>query len=399
MAEPPSDLSPDPVLAATLDAMNEAGHWAEIVDDRWRWVAISDELQRSYSGLRDTVDYPVGAFYFGPEAAAARLAMRSGPTTSEISRRQFTGFGPWTLADLGGDRDALRAAVDEHLTDLVDGLGEDDGLPVRTLAQRGTGVTGLGEMAVPITGLRIRRADGRLAGTCLLFKPGVGMSAMATLTGHHDRRHVEHFGRVARPARRPSAILFADLEASSPLARRLPTATYFRVSRQIVRAADRSVIDAGGLPGRHVGDGVVAFFPADLAGSESAAARGCIEAARTLRAGMSEVAAATDLATEDLTLRFGLHWGSTLFVGGIVTPGRSEVTALGDEVNETARIEACASGGRALASKALIERLEPADAAVVGVDARTATYTALGELPSATEKARRDAPAIAVCEI
>ena len=30
----------------------------------------------------------------------------------------------------------------------------------------------------------------------------------------------------------------------------------------------------------------------------------------------------------------GLHWGSTLYVGQIATSGRSEVTALGDEVNE-----------------------------------------------------------------
>jgi class 3 adenylate cyclase len=48
-------------------------------------------------------------------------------------------------------------------------------------------------------------------------------------------------------------------------------------------------------------------------------------------------------------LRFGLHWGATLFVGQILTSGRSEVTALGDQVNEGARIEACATGGRALA--------------------------------------------------
>jgi hypothetical protein len=42
----------------------------------------------------------------------------------------------------------------------------------------------------------------------------------------------------------------------------------------------------------------------------------------------------------------------------LITAGRSEVTALGDEVNEAARIEACATGGRALAAKSLIERLE-----------------------------------------
>lgn len=94
-----------------------------------------------------------------------------------------------------------------------------------------------------------------------------------------------------------------------------------------------------------------------------------------------------------------MHWGSTLYVGQIATSGRTEVIALGDEVNETARIEACATGGRALASKALVERLDPADAADLGLDPDRATYTPLASLATATEKARRDAPAIAVCEV
>ncbi len=82
-----------------------------------------------------------------------------------------------------------------------------------------------------------------------------------------------------------------------------------------------------------------------------------------------------------------------------MTSGRAEVTALGDEVNETARIEACATGGRALASKALLERLDPIDAAALDIDLARLTYVPLASLTSATEKARRDAPAIAICEI
>jgi class 3 adenylate cyclase len=70
---------------------------------------------------------------------------------------------------------------------------------------------------------------------------------------------------------------------------------------------------------------------------------------------------------------------------------------MGDEVNETSRIEACATGGRTLASKALVERLSKADATELGLE--RVTYTLLGELPSASEKARRDAPSIPVCEI
>ena len=102
---------------------------------------------------------------------------------------------------------------------------------------------------------------------------------------------------------------------------------------------------------------------------------------------------------DDVVLRFGLHWGSTLYVGNITTAGRTEVTALGDEVNEAARIEACATGGRVLASKDLIERLDPNDANELGLDPDHITYTQLADLATATDKARRDAPAIAVCDV
>jgi class 3 adenylate cyclase len=167
----------------------------------------------------------------------------------------------------------------------------------------------------------------------------------------------------------------------------------------MVFAADRCVVRAGGLVGRHAGDGVTAFFLAETLGSESAAASACIGAARSMRLAASEIAIRSELDSDDIVLRFGLHWGSTLYVGAITTEGRFEVTALGDQVNEAARIEACASGGRALASKELVERLSAEDARTLGLAADQLHYDTLGELPTATEKARRDAPLIAVCEV
>lgn len=166
-----------------------------------------------------------------------------------------------------------------------------------------------------------------------------------------------------------------------------------------MRAADQCVIDEGGIVGRHAGDGVVAFFLAETSGSESAAAKSCIAAASALRQVLTDVATRSEIREADVSLRFGLHWGATLYVGRILTAGRSEVTALGDEVNETARIEACATGSRMLASKALIERLNLADAQALGLDTGRATYMPLADLSTATDKARRDAPAIPVCDL
>ncbi len=70
---------------------------------------------------------------------------------------------------------------------------------------------------------------------------------------------------------------------------------------------------------------------------------------------------------------------------------------MGDEVNEAARIEACAVGGRSLASKALIERLDRDGVRELGLE--HVTYTLLGELEAATDKTRRDAASIAVCDV
>lgn len=114
---------------------------------------------------------------------------------------------------------------------------------------------------------------------------------------------------------------------------------------------------------------------------------------------VARVAERSGLPADAIVVRFGLHWGSTLYVGNISTSARSEVTALGDEVNEAARIEACATGERALASKSLIERLDVDDAGALGLDPDRVNYTALAELATATDKARRDAPAIAVVDV
>ena len=133
--------------------------------------------------------------------------------------------------------------------------------------------------------------------------------------------------------------------------------------------------------------------------SESAAARACVTAARSMEVAMGEVAERSGLPADEVSMRFGLHWGSTVYMGNISTVARSEVTALGDEVNEAARIEACATGGRLLASKPLVERRDADDAAALAIDPEEVTYTQLADVTNATEKARRDAPAIAVCEL
>ena len=391
-------LPEDPTLAEAASALRDAGHWAEIVDAEWRTVYMTDDLRFGAGFMVERVPVLLGTYFFSPEGLTARTQWRTGPAAVDAARSYLSAFGAWVLADTPGGLEALRELVDPRLRDIVDHLSASD----RTFASSG-GYAGYsfggGRAPMDVTGIRVRDVDGRLAGTVLLQKPHIAMSVLAALGAMGDLAHFERMQSVAKAGRRPAAILFADLEGSSPLAKRLSTANYFSVGRRMARVADQCIIDAGGITGRHVGDGVVAFFLAENLGSESAAAGACIQAARALRAGMTEIALRSGLVPEDLTMRFGLHWGATLYVGQISTAGRTEIAALGDEVNEGARIEASATGGRTLASKNLVERLEPDDAHALGVELDRITYTQLGELVTTTDKARRDAPSIAVCEL
>ncbi len=143
----------------------------------------------------------------------------------------------------------------------------------------------------------------------------------------------------------------------------------------------------------------MAFFPAEHFASESAAARACIAAAGAIRAALPTQQSARGSSPTMSSHGSGCTWGATLFMGAITTAARTEVTALGDEANEAARSEACASGGRALASEQRLERLEPADAGALDIDLDRLAYTRLADLDTTTDEARRDAPAIAVSDV
>jgi class 3 adenylate cyclase len=392
-------LPEDPVLAATAIALNDAGYWAEIVDGDWRYAYLTDDARLIYGGRIELAPITLGAYMFGPERATEAMGWRGGQFPLEIMRQLLALYGPWLLADAPGGHDEVRALVDQRLRDIVDGLTPVTPPPTWSWVFRGI-YSGAGtSVEIRSTGIRLRDISGQIVGTAFIHKPAVGMAAISRITAMGDLRHFRRMEHVAKPGRRPAAILFADLESSSALARGLSTAGYFALVRRLAREADRRVIDAGGLVGTHAGDGVVAFFLAHPAGSESAAARACITASRALREAIPDLATRSDLQPTEVVMRFGLHWGANLYVGQIATPGRTEITALGDQVNEAARIEACATGGLALASKDLIERLDPDDAAALDLDCNHLTYTPLAELVTATEKARRDAPAIAVCAV
>jgi class 3 adenylate cyclase len=392
-------LPDDPNLAAVASALNDAGHWADVFDASWRYVFATDETRLTFGDIGEVTSLPIGSHIFSAEFTQFRVSVHRGRfVLPEFRRAHFLGLGPYLLASTPGGREELRRVVDPEFADLVDELQPEVPPAAWAPARLSATIAGL-DAAASYALFRISDAHGAVAGFCSVSKPAAGMSQLGAAVQTADRDHLERMQAVQHADRRPAAILMADLEASSPLARRLSAASYFAFVRRWVRAVDQCVVDAGGIVGRHAGDGIVAFFLPESIGSESRAARSCIIAARALRDTLTEIAARSEIPASEPSLRFGLHWGATLYIGRIITAGRSEVTALGDEMNEAARIEACATGGRVFASKALIERLDRADAEALQLDTTHTTYMPLGELTTASDKARRDASSIAVCEM
>jgi class 3 adenylate cyclase len=390
-------LPEDPLLAEVATALRDGGHWGEIVDARWRWVYMTDELRHSFAGLGEPVTIPLGAHYFGPEAVSARLSWHSGPNDPVYLRNQFAAVGSALLADVGGRRDRLEREVDSIFAAQLQRLPVID--PPAAWTVVGDTSSSGGVHRFTTTALRLRRDDGGLAGTVMVYKPDAPMSVLGALAGGGDLQHFSRMQSVAHARPRPMALLFADLERSSMLARDMSDAQFFALGRRLARAADDCIVRGGGLLGRHVGDGFVGFFLAEHAGSESAAARGAILAARALQAALPRVAARSALTATALRCRFGLHWANRAQIGQIATSGRAEVTALGNEVNEAARIEASGAPARMLASEALLSRLSPADATELAIAIDRLHFTAVTNLSTASEKTRRDAPTIRVCDL
>ena len=389
-------LPEDPVLAEAAQALESIGAVAEVWDADWRLAYLtSDYLISAGAGRAPDGPLGLGEHLFAPGMIGAWLAWPAGPTLESI-RQSLADWGGVVLGPEAGAKGRLLALADPRFHDIVATL---EPRPMPAVWPDRVDVR-FGSATIRYDGVRVRVQDagGAFRGTLMIAKPAV-RGAVLGMLALGDERLFHRLLELVRPQRRSIAILFADLEGSSLLSRTLSAAGYFALVRRLTREIDAEVVNRDGVVGKHMGDGVTAFFLADGGHSECDVAAAAVGAVPSIRDAAVRAAEASGLPASSVVMRFGLHWGATVQVGRLVTAGRLEATAIGDEVNEAARIEACATGGRALASKALIERLLPAQAQDLGIDLARVRYTMLADLPSATEKARRDAPAIAVCEL
>ena len=387
-----SAVSPD--LTEMMRRVDRAGWAADAYDSEWRLIWVSDEL-KALLGNPDREQLGYGRHF----VETRTLPAWNSSITEDSALRTMREFLPFILHDTPGGVEAVLAGLEDPDTRALVASIEPAPPPPMWSWTFDFVQGDLPEVSGYGLAFQGREPSGRLVGTIMVYAPGLPATVLM-LVARGDQAMFERMVALVEPGRRQSAVLFADLQASGVLSRRLPSAAYFKLIRAFTTAIDDAVLDHAGIVGKHVGDGVTAFFLADDCGSASGAAAAAIGAARTIASSVAEAAAEVGgVDPGEVRVNVGLHWGGRLYMGQLVTAGRLEVTALGDEVNECARLQEVARDGEVLASKALIEQLAPDDAAALELDPDTVAYRTVAELEGAGEKAVRDAGGIAVTPI
>lgn len=378
---PVADRPSDPELAHWADLI-ESLRWAGFLLDRdFRLVWASRDLERFLgSPPEEELGYGLHIFEAFNREAWRRIA------TPESRARLANDLAPVVLGNASGDRLAVDS-VSDRIRSVIE---ETEPTPfTRPIASSLDYVEPHGNPELPVMKVNIlvnplRDENGTFFGALVLgymsLRPG-----LVSLLSRGDEAMYERMARLIEPQSHEGAILFCDLEGSSDLARTLPTAEYFRLIRDLWTEIDALVAHNQGIVGKHAGDGASAFFLVGDLASPPEAASAAIRTARAIHDRSEEVFGAT--VDRSCFMRVGIHWGSSLYIGQLVPGGRLDITALGDAVNECARIQDCADPHETLASKQLIERLSPDDAADLGIDADKIRYRPVAEIEDASEKA------------
>jgi len=256
---------------------------------------------------------------------------------------------------------------------------------------------------VNLAALPLTRGKWEPAGVVALTFVDVRPKLVSLLT-QGDEAMYERMARLVDPGRRQASILFGDVQASGAISRQMPSGAYFALMRKLATCVDGVIAQNSGVIGKHAGDGMTGFFLVEDLGSSSRAAAAAVSSAKQLREvahlAFQEFASDVGVFDEmDFTMNVGVHWGGTLYMGQLVPGGRLDVTALGDEMNECARIQESARDGAILASKTVREHLTDDVAARVGIDPDKQFYRPLADLETATEKAKRDAGGLPVTDL
>ncbi len=391
MSPPSAPLDPGE-LEVVARALTRTRWSAAIYDAEWRLSWLSPELI-GLLGSDDEQELGVGEHVL----AVFRRAPWRRAITDESRLRMLGENLDFILHDTPGGKQTAARYLDEAERELLEGAQPRTPPPVWAYGIDYVPAEGPTIHVHTVT-VPLRREGGPTFANAVLYNTGLPASLLAQLV-RGDRGMFERMARLADPGQHAAAILFADVEQSGMLSRHVPSARYFALIRRLTNAMDQAIVERTGIVGKHAGDGASGFFLADDLGSGEAAIEAAIEAAREIM--VAAEAAGNELridlpGSEPVRINAGVHWAPAAYIGQVATEGRLEVTALGDEVNECARIQEAARGGALLASKTALELISPEVARALGLDAEHLRYTTVAEIPDVSDKARRDAGSIAV---
>jgi adenylate cyclase len=163
--------------------------------------------------------------------------------------------------------------------------------------------------------------------------PRVCQSCFTFMAKHHGGAEIE------------ASFMFADIRGSTALAERMTAGEFHALLDRFYATASNVVFDHDGGVDKFVGDEVVAmFFP--LMSGPRHAARAVETAEALLRATGHE-----DPAGPWVPVGAGVNTGAA-WVGAVGDDAHTELTALGDAVNTTARLASAAAAGEVLVSAA-----------------------------------------------
>lgn len=144
------------------------------------------------------------------------------------------------------------------------------------------------------------------------------------------------------------SMLFADIRGSTGLAERLGTAAFSSLVGRFYDAVTAVLVGRDALIDRLIGDEVIGLFIPLFSGEDHA--RRAIQSAQEILRATGH----SDSGGPWVPVGAGVHTG-TAYVGSVGTQGVTDFTALGDDVNATARLASLAKAGEILVSGTALE--------------------------------------------
>ena len=132
-------------------------------------------------------------------------------------------------------------------------------------------------------------------------------------------------------------IMFTDIAGFTGLARKLQPQQIAEILREVLTPLSATIHEHQGTIDKYIGDAVMAFWgaPLEVRDAEQQALSAALEMVKRI-AGLQEVFRARDLPA--IGIGIGIHSGKA-YVGDMGSSFRSTYTAIGDDVNLSARIE------------------------------------------------------------